>query len=217
VRCNTFDTRVKQLKCQQLPGDNRLAMSKEDVNQKLKELRELRGPISNDPLFEYDGEPLDPAFENWHQEFVKRDPLVTMIIQGHVLLERDLNAFIAKAFKNPEAIAGTNFYWKVQLVKAIHPIGHHPGLWRLIDLLNRLRNLVAHPLSANNSTMRITILNELREGIEPSVREKFNRPELELDDETLIEMAFAYATGVLGSMIADLNNSQSKEVVSKSP
>jgi hypothetical protein len=76
---------------------------------------------------------------------------------------------------------------------------------------------VAHPLSANNSKNRITILNELREGIEPSVREKFDRPELKLDDETLIEMAFAYATGVLGSMIADLNNSQSKEVASKSP
>jgi hypothetical protein len=67
---------------------------------------------------------------------------------------------------------------------------------------------VAHPLSANNAEERTKILNKFRESIEQSAREKFDRPELELDDETLIELAFVYTTGFFGSMIEDMTNSQ---------
>jgi hypothetical protein len=114
------------------PTDGRSTMSEEDIiklRQKLRELRkqfreqlkEMGAPIAeHDPFDEYDGMPTDPAFENWQRKFYERDPIATMVIQGS-LLEEDLNAFIAKAFKNPEAIYGLRFYWKIQLAKAFHP------------------------------------------------------------------------------------------------
>src|SRR5215469_13729361 len=106
-------------------------MSYEDIielRQKVRELKkqfreqlkELGEPIADDPLDEYDVPP-DPELEKWQRKFYKRDPIATMVIQGHLLLEEDLNAFIAKVFKNPEAIYGLRFYWKVQLAKAFHP------------------------------------------------------------------------------------------------
>jgi hypothetical protein len=56
------------------------------------------------------------------------------IIQGDILLEQQLNAILAKPFKNPEAIDGFRFFWKVQLVKALHSPGSRADTWELIDL-----------------------------------------------------------------------------------
>ena len=60
----------------------------------------------------------DDTFRYWRHQLEGRDPLGTMIIQGHLLVEEELNAFIEKAFKNPKAINRLRFFWKVQVMKA---------------------------------------------------------------------------------------------------
>jgi hypothetical protein len=46
------------------------------------------------------------AFRYWRHQLETRDPLGIMIIQGHLLLEEEVNAFVAKAFKNPKLSMG---------------------------------------------------------------------------------------------------------------
>jgi hypothetical protein len=62
----------------------------------------------------------DDTFRYWQHRIERRDPLGTMVIQGHALLEEELNAFIAKAFKTPKAVDRFSFGQKVQLVKAFY-------------------------------------------------------------------------------------------------
>jgi hypothetical protein len=83
------------------------------------------------------------SFESWWQRFNEHDPAAAMIIQGHFLLEEQLNVFIAKAFRNPKEIDDLNlkFYTKLHIVKAFQPTDQRPDLWELFDLLSKLWNL----------------------------------------------------------------------------
>ena len=148
------------------------------------------------------------AFRYWLHQLETRDPLGIMIIQGHLLLEEEVNAFVAKAFKNPKAVDELRFFWKVQLVKAFHPPGERSDLWELIGMLTKLRNLVAHRLVADSTEERIAIIDSLREQFNPP--EELNPLQVELDAETIVGMAFGYAKGALQAMVAALNSQVEK-------
>ena len=81
------------------------------------------------------------------------DDLTLIVLKGHLLVERSLTAIISH-YAQPSAdlaSVGLRFYQKVALAKALVPsfIFIFPlEFWSFVDLLNQLRNDLAHQLES---------------------------------------------------------------------
>ena len=68
-----------------------------------------------------------------------------VILKGHLLIEEQLRQLIDERVQNPKALneRRIDFSHCVSLAKAFFPEGHDPALWKSLEELNTLRNLLA--------------------------------------------------------------------------
>jgi len=75
----------------------------------------------------------------------KGSDLTLIILKGHLMLEEQLNAFLASFPIHPKALpdARLTFHQKLRVIRAFS-FAPSEKSWRLAEELNRLRNKIAH-------------------------------------------------------------------------
>jgi hypothetical protein len=121
--------------------------------------------------------------------------LVTL--KGHLLVEAMLDDYIHSLLKKPDALLAKTrlqFDLKVKLADALSD--PYPGLevWTAVEVLNKIRNSLAHRLSDEN-------LNKLRvEFVRLVARLDYEREPHEDDDRVYLG-SIAYLIGVLRGLV----------------
>lgn len=81
--------------------------------------------------------------------FLKRpDPLLTIVLKGHLLAEERLNRLLVLFAKAPGHLPNNlRFHQKLRVVRANAPLAMSDArVWDLLDALNSIRNQMAHSL-----------------------------------------------------------------------
>jgi hypothetical protein len=151
----------------------------------------------NEP--EDDDFPLDDLSlidEGWRERLHDDDPLLNIIIKGHLLLEEKVNLFVEKAFAHGQFLRGFQFHQKLRILRARHQRGDSHHVWELIELLNTLRNDCAHNFPEKTGK-RETVGPKIADFLEAELG--WEKPD-PIDEELMYEDAFAYATARLVHM-----------------
>jgi hypothetical protein len=104
----------------------------------------------------------DEFYEQFSRQLRKVHELPQMILNAHFEVERTLDHFIERVFRNPKHIENFGFADKARVVRAYSPIGEDEPEWAVITKLNELRNLVAHRKSTERATQKF---NEVRDAL----------------------------------------------------
>jgi hypothetical protein len=156
----------------------------------------------NEP--EDDDFPLDDLSlieERWRERLHDDDPLLNIIIKGHLLLEEKINLFVEKAFAHAQFLKGFKFYQKLCILRAMHVRGDSHHVWELIELLNQLRNDCAHNFPEKTGK-RVAVGPQIMKFLETELG--WEKPD-PMDEELMYEDAFAYATARLVYMTDHFN------------
>jgi hypothetical protein len=106
-------------------------------------------------------EEMKQLIDPFHERIRKIDPLVTHVLQAHLIVEEELDATLRAVAKNPRHLGlnrNPKFEQKVKWIRAFAPLGDD-GHWEVILAINRLRNKVAHQFDGPE---RKTALQNLR-------------------------------------------------------
>jgi len=91
--------------------------------------------------------------ESWRElsdkHFPDSNDFTDVVLKAHLILEQYLTRLISTYCRVPEYVeaARLTFWQKIQLVKALIFFPVPCGIWRALELLNSIRNDVAHNLS----------------------------------------------------------------------
>jgi hypothetical protein len=137
------------------------------------------------------------------EHFQHVDPLVQVVLRGHLLLEERLNATVKHSLYNPELFDKMNltFERKLMFARAFSVSLRGEGMWELIAAVNALRNAIAHSLDVEKCQKKFGAVKGLyiRELDDPDLRrEDQNEP-----DHLLFLKAFALCDGYLKQVEAD--------------
>lgn len=148
-----------------------------------------------------------PETKNAQERFIQLmsefDPAVPVLLKGHLLIEEALEGILIMHVFHSKHLneARLSFHQKMCVVRSLGHRKAHFGEWELIQVINGLRNELAHQLEPELKEKKMARLREVyfREaaGME-GVSELRG-----LDDPDLISTACAHAIGFLSSMQAD--------------
>ena len=131
------------------------------------------------------------------EHFQELDPLIQVVLRGHLLLEERLNATLTHSLYNPEVFEKMNltFHHKLLFARAFSVSLRGEGMWELIAAINTLRNAIAHSLDAGKRQAKFDAVKMLylRELDDPELRgEDQDEP-----DHLLFLKAYALCEGYL--------------------
>lgn len=131
------------------------------------------------------------------EQFQEVDPLIQVVLRGHLLLEERINAMLKHSLYNPELFEkmNLNFHHKLQFVRAFSVSLHGEGMWELIAAVNTLRNAIARSLDGEKRQAKFNAVKALylRELTDPELRgADENEP-----DHLLFLKAYALCEGYL--------------------
>jgi hypothetical protein len=131
------------------------------------------------------------------EHFQEVDPLIQVVLRGHLLLEERINATLKHSLYNPELFEKMtlNFHHKLQFARAFSVSLRREGMWELIAAVNTLRNAIAHPLDGEKRQTKFDAVKALylRELTDSELRgEDENEP-----DHLLFLKAYALCEGYL--------------------
>ena len=141
---------------------------------------------------------------NWRELSLKHFPVsddfITVVVKGHLLLEQYLTALIGHYCVFPERLveARLSFFQKLQLAKALpfFPISDH--IWEALELLNKIRNDVAHNL--DKSSKLAAHLSRMR-GLTPIFGNVDGATLIDLKDDTqAVKFLVSHCEGYLTSV-----------------
>jgi len=130
------------------------------------------------------------------------DDLTLIVLKGHLLVERSLTAIISH-YAQPSAdlaSVGLRFYQKVALAKALVPsfIFIFPQeFWSFVDLLNQLRNDLAHQLESKKLEKHLEAMRTMF-----TAHQKFLGWDSYPTDEAKLKMLISFWLGMLDPMEA---------------
>jgi hypothetical protein len=131
------------------------------------------------------------------EHFQAVDPLIQVVLRGHLLLEERLNATLKHSLYNPELFEkmNLNFHHKLLFARAFSVSLRAEGVWDLIAAINALRNSIAHSLDGEQRQKKFDAVKTiyLRELDDPELRAE-DRDE---PDHLLFLKAFALCEGYL--------------------
>jgi hypothetical protein len=134
----------------------------------------------------------DPSFrkEYWtkliKQHLPSKGPLDLVILKGHLIVEQQLTAIIEHYCVSPGRLdkISLGFRRKLQLARALTRFPVPEDAWRAIEILNAMRNGLAHDLESPNLPKQIeearALINRLW------VKAKNRLPPLQLDSEKMV-------------------------------
>jgi len=102
----------------------------------------------------------DPMKEDLFQKFRKHFPntknIVLLILKGHLIIEEEMNELISLASLNSKKLerAKLTYFQKICLLTALYPTRLHDTFYS-IELLNELRNKIAHNLDHKETNFLI--------------------------------------------------------------
>lgn len=107
--------------------------------------------------------PTEPSSVRALRHLLHPDPMVSAALKGHLLIEESLNRLLAGLARAPEhidqAALRLSFHQKQKLVRAFGPPAEgETAVWRLIELLNALRNDLAHTLESEGFDAKLDAL-----------------------------------------------------------
>jgi hypothetical protein len=93
---------------------------------------------------------LSEKSERFHKALVVFDEFSQTVLKGHLLLEEELSAILAKKIGDHEVVseAKLTFFQKLKLVQAAYGQEIPSETWLAIEKLNSLRNQMAHSLDS---------------------------------------------------------------------
>jgi hypothetical protein len=125
----------------------------------------------------------------------RTDDFTTVVLKAHLVLEQYLTRLISVYCRHPKYLEGARltFWQKIQLAKAFvfFPIDEH--IWRSLELVNSIRNDVAHNLDPPKLAGHIAEARALPAcaGTDKNVREVLKT------DAGMIKLLFGYCSGAL--------------------
>ena len=139
--------------------------------------------------------------ESWREfddkHFATTDDFVTVVVKGHLILEQYLTRLISEycKFNNYLEDARLTFRQKIYLARALIylPPQMLAGLWQVFELLNKIRNDVAHNLDSHKLKAHLL---QLRAHPACKAKDKHERKILETDTG-LLKCMFGYCSGYL--------------------
>ncbi|TIP18429.1 hypothetical protein [Mesorhizobium sp.] len=127
------------------------------------------------------------------------DPLVPVVLKGHLLIERILDDVISSVCCNPDHIWNGRFTFaqKVNLARAFAFNRDKHPVWTIVLALNTLRNEIAHNRLGERTRSKMDQVRRLwLAEVDEVVRE--------LDEEDADPVVVIHATGLCGSFLAEI-------------
>jgi hypothetical protein len=90
----------------------------------------------------------DPNSEFWQLFSVLRDfdPFTALVVNAHLLVEEHLNRALDHLLKRPDLFPKVTFYNRLLILKSLSGYREEATEWKMIEVLNNLRNQFAHSL-----------------------------------------------------------------------
>jgi hypothetical protein len=97
------------------------------------------------------------------EHFQELDPLIQVVLRGHLLLEERLNATLTHSLYDPELFEkmSLTFHHKLLFARAFSVSLRGEGMWELIAAINTLRNAIAHSLDAGKRQTKFDAVKTL--------------------------------------------------------
>jgi hypothetical protein len=145
---------------------------------------------------------VDERIESWRKladkHLPETDDFITVVLKAHLILEQYLTRLISRYCRVPKYLeaARLTFWQRIQLAKAFVFFPVPVEIWRALELVNQVRNDVAHNLSPSKLAGHIAAVRAL-----PlcAPRDKAQREMLK-SDSGVIKFLFGYCSGFLGSL-----------------
>jgi len=141
----------------------------------------------------------------YEREFVELmedvDPLVPVVLKGHLLIERILDNLISSICFQPEHIWNSRFTFaqKVNLARAFAFNKHKHPVWILVLALNALRNEIAHNRPSERTQMK---MNQVRRLWLAEIDEHVRM----IDAADTDPMVIIHATGHCSNFVAEIED-----------
>ena len=122
------------------------------------------------------------------------DEFTSTVLNGHLLIEEQLNSLISDGFPQGEHLRGVHFrfFEKIKIAKAFYYSDEDRIDWELLEKLNSLRNLIAHKLENPRIKEKVLEISKIIGGARIEEKLKSTR---EFDIETVwIACAMVYST-----------------------
>lgn len=129
------------------------------------------------------------------------DPLVPVVLKGHLLIERILDNLISSVCFHPEHILNGHFTFaqKVNLARAFAFNKDKHPVWTLVLALNALRNEIAHNRLSDKTQRKMDQVRRLwLAEVDECVRI--------IDAEDTDPMVIIHATGHCGNFLAEIED-----------
>jgi hypothetical protein len=141
------------------------------------------------------GERVGALRELSRKHLLKVDEFTTVVVKGHLVLEQYLMRMISVYCRLPKYLeeARLSFWQKIQLAKGFIFFPIEPDLWRAIELMNSIRNDVAHNLESPKLAGHIAEVRKLRccSPTSKEIREALKT------DRGAVELTIGYCIGAL--------------------
>jgi len=88
----------------------------------------------------------DPTLQRMLAHLPEKFDLLLVTLKGHLLIEEQLDNYISEHLRKPEAmpVARLPFELKIKLAHALSGPLPPPSMWEALNILNKLRNSLAH-------------------------------------------------------------------------
>jgi hypothetical protein len=131
------------------------------------------------------------------------DELATVILRGHLFVERDLDAVMDALFYYPQYVKRLSFERKAQVARAMALRAQDAQVWETLAALNQLRNGIAHNTVANEIQERI---DRLRKACMKQVSPLGLKKHEGDSDKGIVILGSALCSGYLGLLQEELVN-----------
>jgi hypothetical protein len=143
--------------------------------------------------------------EKFYREFSAHlsqiDELANVILRGHLLVERDLDAVIEALFFYPEYVKRLRFERKAQIARAMALRTQTAAVWDTLAALNLLRNGIAHNIDAAERRKR---LDGLRRACMNQLSAHGLKKHEDDTDKGIVILGSALCSGYLGLLEEEL-------------
>ncbi len=142
--------------------------------------------------------------EIYLESLEKTDPIINLILNGHLLLEREVNNGLKLLLEDPDQLPRLTFTAKFALLKALTGFKFLDED-NIIQILNRLRNHIAHSLDQSKLQ---ELIQRLRKAMEIEELQLKYRP----SDRIIIRSGFISQTSRLKGAIEAFHIHQTQQI-----
>ena len=139
--------------------------------------------------------------EQYKEHFPATEDLALIILKGHLLIEQQITALISHYCHSPTHVPDIrlSFSQKVSLSRALLTVSLPEYFWKVVDIINRLRNDLAHSLKPPKLQQHLQEAKKVAIEI-AKMKNSTTSPSKLKTDEIVIVYLISYTHGLLSGI-----------------